>query len=93
MDVGAWLFGQDFDVGLKGVVIEQRQPRVEVQIGNLKDEEKKKFSLINRLATRWHPVSNPFMPIIRGTTWLEKNQLSWLVSGHRGKYFPFLCVS
>ena len=68
MDVGAWLFGQDFDVGLKGVVIEQRQPREEVQIGNLKDEEKKKFSLIHRLATRWHPVSNHFNTNNKGRT-------------------------
>ena len=60
MDVGAWLSVQDSDVGLKGVIIEQKQPREEVQIGNLKDEEKSKFSLIHKLATRWHTVSNFF---------------------------------
>ena len=52
MDVGAWLSVQDSDVGLKGVIIEQKQPREEVQIGNLKDKEKSKFSLIHKLATR-----------------------------------------
>ena len=36
MGVEAWLSVQDFDEVLKGAIIEQRQLRGEVQIGNLK---------------------------------------------------------